>query len=189
MRRTFLALLALCTLFSCSSDDAAETTVVGSTSATNDTDPSTPPVASDSPETSGPGGGNASGDVDCALLTSPQLVDGLVGLQIIPQLTSVDLVEQMRSADGVLKYDAEVLDRYLAAVQPLANHETRSFGTPAESIALLTAGATAARQLIESPEPVTQTQIDEMQKVVGPVDQWLAAQLPIGQAIEEVCRT
>jgi hypothetical protein len=125
------------------------------------------------------------GEVDCAFLQDPAQADGLVGLQLIPQLTSQDLIDNVR--DGLLTYDRDLLATYLEALRPLGGTDYPGFGDPADEIEFYIEAAAAADELLSTEGPVPQAELDAFLALVGPPADFIAGQVAIGGAIGEVC--
>lgn len=156
-------------------------------------DSSPAPAAGGTTTTAAPGGAVSTdpgaapmiGDVDCALLKDPNAANGLVGLQLIPQITSQEQVDAVKT--GPMSFDVDALLAYLTALRPLAGVNTEAFGDPGPAIEHYIASAEATKALLAVEGPVPQEQLDAYVALVGNPAEFIMGQAPIGAAIEEVC--
>jgi hypothetical protein len=185
--RLRIVTISACLLFAACSggDDASDGTKADSVESSEPTGDA--PVGS-SGDTAGSDAAPPSvGDVDCALLTDAAAADGLVGLQLIPQMTNIDVAEDFRTGDLAIAYDMDKLDAYLQALLPLADLDTEVFGTPRASIERSIAAAAQARVIAESPTPVTQEMVDALAAEVGDLSEFIGGQASVSMAIDIAC--
>jgi hypothetical protein len=186
MRPTVVA-VSTCLLFAACSggDDASDATTADSLESSESA--GEVPVGSSGDTAGSAAAPPAVGDVDCALLTDTAAADGLVGLQLIPQITAVDVAEDFRTGDLAIAYDLDKLDAYLQALLPLADLDTEVFGTPRASIERYIAAAAQARVIAESPTPVTQEMVDALAAEVGETSDFIGGQASVSMAIDIAC--
>lgn len=156
-------------------DSTTATSQPGSPPAQDDTDDTVEPTSAVNDE---------SASLDCEYLQDAARADGLVGLQIIPQLTSIEQFEAVRS--GPLSFDAAALIDYLDRLEPLKDVES-PLGDPDADIDFYREVARAVQPLLESPEPPTQEQVDAFMALVGEPGAFIGRQLSISGALGEAC--
>ncbi|MDA3040123.1 MAG: hypothetical protein O3C27_11470 [Actinomycetota bacterium] len=125
-----------------------------------------------------------SSSVDCEFLRDQTAQGALVGLQLIPQMTSQDQVGALKS--GALTFDTEALLTYLTAAQGLAGTDT-VFGDPASSIEQFIAATKAAQAILAIDGPVPDEQLAEYRALVGDTSEFIMRQAALGAALDEVC--
>jgi hypothetical protein len=176
MRGVIIGFFVVLSSFGCSGDDSTDVAARDNASEAND---GSTAEGADAPAAPAP-----VGDVDCPLLTDENRAGGLVLLQLIPQMTSPEQVESIKSL-GVSPID-EALE-YLEALRPLGGREYVPFGDPADDIERYIAAVTTSGELLDVDGPVSQADVDELLAIVGTTEGFIGAQAGIGFAIDETC--
>jgi hypothetical protein len=134
------------------------------------------------------GGGavaNPEEEVDCAVLRDTDKVGSLIGLQLMPQMTSQSVIDTVKS--GSAPFDPDALVEYLEALRPLGGREYSPFGDPADEIERYITVAQAARDLLAVEGPVSPDQLNAYVALVGDPVTFLGGQAAIGAALDENC--
>jgi hypothetical protein len=143
--------------------------------------------AGNAPESTLGGGASPSpeDEVNCTVLRDIDKAGSLIGLQVIPQLTSQSVIDTVKT--GSLAIDTDALIDYLEALRPLAGREYPPFGDPDDEIERYITAATAARELLADDGPVPQDQLDAYIALIGDPVEFVGGQAVIGAAIDENC--
>jgi len=131
-----------------------------------------------------PGGVPVAGDVDCAFLRDTDAANGLVGLQLMPQIRSQAQIDSVKT--GPMSFDLDALAAYLTALRPLAGMET-VLGDPGPVIEHYIASTEATKALLAIEGPVPQEQLDTYIALIGDPGEFIMGQAAIGAATDEVC--
>lgn len=126
------------------------------------------------------------GEVDCVVLRDPDRVSSLVGLQLIPQMTTQSVIDSLKGGGGA-PFDPDALVSYLEALRPLGGRDYSPFGDPADDIERYITAAQAARKLLAIEGPVPQDQLDAYVVLVGDPVEFIGGQASIGAALDENC--
>ena len=173
MARTATALAAATLaliLAACSSTATTSgTTGAGSTTATTTSAATTPA-----------GGG---GSVDCSALTGDDAGTYTVGIQILAQLRSQDVVDSIKA--GGMTYDPEAMARILTKLKSLAGHGV--LGDPSADVDFYLAANEKARAILAVSGPVPQGMFDDIVAFEGDIGTFIGRQVSISAAYSDAC--
>jgi hypothetical protein len=182
--RTVLSVLVLSAIVcACSGSDGEDATPSAGTTAAETQDSSADSTDSTDSGTA-PAAVGTDDEVDCAYLTDEANQTALIGLQLIPQMTSQSTIDSIK---GTVDLRVDELLAYLDALRPLGGTEYEVFGDPADDIERYIEAANAAREILAVEGPIPQARLDAFVAMVGDVSTFIGGQASIGAALDEAC--
>lgn len=125
------------------------------------------------------------GDLDCSLLTGPEVQAYSVGIQVLAQMRDQGVVDSLN--DGTLTYDAASMASTLESLRALAGRGVAGLGDPGEAVDFYLGANEIAGRILAVDGPVPQELFDELISYEGEMSDFLYHQIPINAALDENC--
>ncbi len=141
-------------------------------------------AATDPPDSAGPSTEASASplpdasDLDCASLRADLELIGVVGVQTLAQIRSVEMVESLE-AGTLIEYDGALLAEAITRSRVLESYDGGDVG---ESLDVYSAANQKMMEMVDLDDPPTQEMVDAYVESIGDLAPFLAHQIAIGIA-------
>jgi hypothetical protein len=139
--------------------------------------------AGSTPAVTTPASDGGGGSVDCTALSGDAGATYTVGLQLLAQMRSQDVVDSMK-ASGIT-YDPDAMAAILTKLKSLAGHSV--LGDPGPDVDFYLSANEKARAILAIDGPVPQAMFDDLAAFEGDLGTFLGRQISISSAYGEAC--